>query len=175
MDCEDGEDEDRFQDYYGIVVESRQELTHPEQPIPSRLSNEDECERLSGHLKFLKRETPKPRLPLDGMQRAISPPHSVRISVQRSKEQDKEPKKEVPNYMKPIQKTLIQKELTNEEQKPKDPNATEKEAAGWNERFWIQPQGLKPEQEESPTAKQLAAKGKKFKDVKAKVDTTRNQ
>lgn len=44
IDGEDFEDEDRFQDYYGIVVESRQDLHHP-QPTSSSMAYHDELDR----------------------------------------------------------------------------------------------------------------------------------
>lgn len=80
--------------------------------------------------------------------------------------------------MKPTQKTIIQKDQETAEQNPKKAPAAKAEKAansGWDERFWIQPKGLKTEQEEATTPKLPAAKSKKYKDVKSKVATIRSQ
>jgi hypothetical protein len=68
--------------------------------------------------------------------------------------------------MKPIKKTLIQKELENEEKNKKSPNKNDTDDNKWDERFWILPDGTtKADQGDSPTIILPGVKGKKYKDI----------
>ena len=84
-DADNDEDDDRFQDYYGLVAESRLDQHQPEQalphpdlvppPTPASINFQDEqLDQIEGEVTFSKhRETPRQRPPSEIKQRAASP------------------------------------------------------------------------------------------------------
>lgn len=143
----------RFQDYYDIV-------THG----PSRRG--EEADRATPMVSVRDRavETSSPR------PARLNTPHKVRIQVQRTERSARKPQ---PNYMRPIQKNIIQKEIEYAEKEKEQAELERSPGKNWNDRFWLPASasrtGTRPE--ESPP--KPLPKSRKYDTVKPKIETSR--